>query len=83
MSFDTTRITSRDWSTYPILRFQNLPDHIEVHVINRPGQPFLGTGETAQGPTAAAVANALADAAGSRLRELPLSQRRVKAALPP
>lgn len=83
VSFDTTRITSRDWSTYPILRFQNLPDHIEVHVINRPGQPFLGTGETAQGPTAAAVANALADAAGTRLRELPFTPRRVKAALSP
>lgn len=83
VSFDTTRITSRDWSTYPILRFRNVPDRIEVHVINRLGQPFLGTGETAQGPTAAAVANALADATGTRLRELPLSERRVKAALPP
>ena len=43
--------------------------------------PFLGTGEAAQGPTAAAIANALADAAKVRIRELPLSQERVKAAI--
>ena len=50
--FDTTRITSRDWSTYPILRFSTVPDGIDVHVIDRPGKPFLGTGEAAQGPAA-------------------------------
>jgi hypothetical protein len=52
-----------------------------VHVIDRPGQPFLGTGEAAQGPAAAAIANALADAAGVRLEELPLTAERVKAAI--
>jgi len=52
----------------------------EVRVIDRPGQPFLGTGEAAQGPTAAAIANAVADATGARLRELPLTPDRVKAA---
>jgi CO/xanthine dehydrogenase Mo-binding subunit len=81
VGFDETRITSRDWSTYPILRFADLPETIEVHLIDRPGQPFLGTGESAQGPTAAAIANALANATGVRLRELPLSPRRVKAAI--
>src|SRR5689334_21385905 len=60
-------ITSRDWSSYPILRFSAVPDSVEVDVIDRPGQPFLGTGEAAQGPTAAAIANALADAAGVRV----------------
>ena len=45
----------------------------EVRVIDRPGQPFLGTGEAAQGPTTAAIANAVADATGARLRELPLT----------
>jgi CO/xanthine dehydrogenase Mo-binding subunit len=81
VTFDQTRITSLDWATYPILRFQNVPDSVEVHVINRPGQPFLGTGEAAQGPMAAALANAIADAAGVRIRELPMTSRRVKAAI--
>jgi CO/xanthine dehydrogenase Mo-binding subunit len=81
VSFDGTRITSADWSSYPMLRFPELPDNVEVHVIDRPGQPFLGTGEAAQGPTAAALANALADATGARLRELPFTRGRVKAAI--
>ena len=81
VSFDNTRITSTDWSTYPILRFPNVPDSIDVHVISRPGQPFLGTGEAAQGPTAAALANAVADAMGVRIRELPFTPERVKAAI--
>jgi CO/xanthine dehydrogenase Mo-binding subunit len=54
---------------------------MEVHLIDRPGQPFLGTGESAQGPTAAAIANALADATGVRMRELPFTRRRIKAAI--
>jgi len=53
VSFDETRITSTDWSTYPILRFNAVPESIEVHVIDRPGQPFLGSGEAGQGPAAA------------------------------
>ena len=81
VSFDTTRITSADWSTYPIIRFSNVPESVEVHVISRPGQPFLGTGEAAQGPTAAAVANAVADATGMRIRELPLNRTRVRTAI--
>ena len=48
--FDTTRIQSRDWSSYPILRFGNLFHSVDVHVIDRPGQPFLGTGEGEPGP---------------------------------
>jgi nicotinate dehydrogenase subunit B len=83
VTFDNTRITSVDWASYPILRFPNLPDSVEVHVIDRPGQPFLGTGEAAQGPTAAALANAVADATGVRIRELPFTRRRVKAAIGP
>jgi xanthine dehydrogenase molybdopterin-binding subunit B len=81
VTFDRTRITSRDWSSYPILRFSAVPSAVEVHVIDRPGQPFLGTGEAAQGPTASAIANALADAADVRVRELPLTAERVKAAI--
>jgi CO/xanthine dehydrogenase Mo-binding subunit len=81
VSFDRKRITARDWSTYPILRFSAVPAAVEVHVIDRPGQPFLGTGEATQGPTAAAIANAVADATGTRIRELPLTPARIKAAI--
>jgi nicotinate dehydrogenase subunit B len=81
VSFDDTRITSIDWSTYPILRFDAVPDRIDVQVIDRPGQPFLGSGETAQGPAGAALANAIADATGKRFRDLPLTRHRIKAAI--
>jgi len=81
VTFDETRVTSRDWGTYPILRFSHVPRSVEVHLIDRPGEPFLGMGEVAQGPTSAALANAVADAAGVRIRELPLSRARVKAAI--
>jgi CO/xanthine dehydrogenase Mo-binding subunit len=70
---DGTRRTDYDWSTYPILRFGDAPRTVTVEIINRPGTPFLGTGECAQGPTAAALANALAATTGSRLRSLPLA----------
>ena len=81
VAFDERRITSLDWATYPILRFSGVPDAVEVHVINRPGLPFLGCGEAGQGPTAAAIANAIADATGQRLRDLPLTRERIKAAI--
>ena len=81
MAFDATRIESRDFASYPILRFTELPDSVEVEVVNRPGTPFLGTGEAAQGPTAGALANAIADATGTRMRDLPFTRSRVKAAL--
>jgi CO/xanthine dehydrogenase Mo-binding subunit len=73
-------ITSRDWDSYPILRFPGSPK-IETLLINRPGMPFLGSGEAAQGPTPAAIANAVFDAVGVRLREIPFTPERVKAAL--
>jgi hypothetical protein len=54
---------------------------VMVHIINRPGQPFLGAGETGQGPAAGAVANAVADTVGKRLRDLPLSRERIRKAI--
>jgi len=81
VAFDDTRITSRDWSSYPIMRFASVPKSIDIHIIDRPGTPFLGTGEATQGPAAAALANALANATGARIRELPLTSKRVKAAI--
>ena len=81
VTFDGTRVTSRDWGGYPILRFPQAPGSIEVHLIDRLGEPFLGTGEAAQGPAAAAIANAIADAVGVRLREIPFTPERVREAL--
>jgi nicotinate dehydrogenase subunit B len=81
VTFDRRHITSADWSGYPIMRYPAVLSSVEVHIINRPGQPFLGAGEAGQGPTAAAVANAVKNATGARLRDMPLSQARIKAAI--
>jgi len=81
VTFDESRITSVDWQTYPILRFDAVPEKIEVHIINQPGKPFLGSGETGQGPAAASLANAIANATGKRLRNLPLTRKRIKDAI--
>ena len=78
--FDRTRITSTSWETYPILRFSEAPD-VDVEVIARPDEPALGAGEVAQGPTAAAIGNAVFDAIGVRVRHLPLTPERVIAAI--
>jgi nicotinate dehydrogenase subunit B len=80
VNFDRERILSRDWQSYPILTFPEVPE-VEVALIDRPGEPWLGAGEAASGPTAAAIANAVAHATGARIRDLPLTPERVKAAL--
>lgn len=72
--FDTDGVRTYDWSTYPIMRFADVPFEVEVHLIDRPGAKFLGAGEAAQGPTSAAVANAIFNATGRRLRDLPLAE---------
>jgi len=72
VSFDARRIRSRDWATYPILRFDGVPASVEVEIIDRPGMPWLGSGECGQGPAAAAIANAIARASGARRRNVPL-----------
>ncbi len=76
VKYDAEAIQSYDWDTYPILRFSDVPD-TEVIVIDRPEQEPLGAGEAAQGPTAAAIANAIFFATGSRLRELPLTADKI------
>lgn len=81
VSLEPTRRTSFDWGSYPILRFLDVPESIDVHVMDRRGLPFLGAGETAQGPASAALANALADATGVRLHDMPLTPEVVKAAI--
>jgi CO/xanthine dehydrogenase Mo-binding subunit len=77
VSFDRTRVKTRSWADYPILRFEEVPQ-VDVVILNQPGQPFLGVGEGSQGPTAAAIGNAIANATGKRLRDLPFTPERVK-----
>ena len=83
--FDDRNITSADWTSYPVLRFREVPE-VRVHVIDRPDEPPLGAGEVAHGPVAAALANAVHDALGVRVRALPLSAdnllRAIHAAVP-
>ena len=81
VTFDDSKRTSFDWGSYPIMRFSDVPGAVDVHVMKRPGMPFLGAGETAQGPASAALANALADATGVRLRDMPLTPEKVKEAI--
>jgi CO/xanthine dehydrogenase Mo-binding subunit len=71
VDFNQQGIISQDWDTYPILRFSGAPE-IEVVLLNRPNHPFLGSGEATQGPTPAAIANAVYDAIGQRIRDLPI-----------
>ena len=72
VQFDTTRILSNTWESYPILRFSEVPA-VEVRVIDRPDHNSLGAGEATHGPVAAAIANALADALGVRVRDMPFT----------
>ena len=71
VTFEGARITSRDWGGYPILRFDEVPE-VDVEILDRPDEPPLGAGETAQGPMAAAIANAVFAATGIRARDLPI-----------
>ena len=74
--FDRTRITSVTWDSYPILRFTEVPE-VAVRIVAAPGEPEAGAGELAQGPVAGAIGNAVADAVGVRVRDLPLTTEQV------
>lgn len=78
--FDRTRITSDTWETYPILRFSEVPA-VEVEIIARPEEKTLGAGEAAHGPVAGAIANAVFDALGVRVRDLPITRERIVASM--
>jgi len=80
VKFDEYRIQSVDWDTYPILKFSEVPE-VEIVLINRPDEPALGAGEPSMVTTSAAVANAIFDATGVRLRQIPFTPERVRAAL--
>jgi len=79
VGYDAFGITTRDWESYPILRFDNVPA-VETVLIERPGEPFLGVGEATTGPTAGAIANAIYDATGLRLRRTPFDADAIRAA---
>ncbi len=78
--FDRNGITSRDWASYPIMTMPDVPK-VETVLLNRPADRPLGAGEASQGPAVAAIANAFAAATGRRIRDLPFTPERVKAAL--
>jgi nicotinate dehydrogenase subunit B len=80
LKVDRSGIQTKSWLDYPILRFSEVPT-VEVEVIQRPTEDSLGVGEGAQGPTAAAIANAFAAATGRRLRDIPFTPERVRAVL--
>ena len=77
VKFDEKGIVSRDWESYPILTFAEVPE-IETVLIDHQDWPFLGSGEATQGPTAAAIGNAIFDSVGLRLRRIPFTQDRVR-----
>jgi CO/xanthine dehydrogenase Mo-binding subunit len=73
------RVGAVSWEDYPILKFSEVPP-VEIHLLGNQF-PSLGAGEAAQGPTAAAIANALFDALGVRVRDLPLTPERIVKAM--
>ncbi len=80
VAFDRARVTSTDWSSYPILTFPEAPT-IEIDLVSRPELPPFGAGEASTTPVPGALANAIFDATGARMRTAPITAERVKAAL--
>ncbi len=80
VAFDRSRVTSIDWTSYPILRFPDAPE-ILIDIVDRPQDPPLGAGEASATPVPAALANAVFDAVGVRLTTVPFTQERVRAAM--
>jgi CO/xanthine dehydrogenase Mo-binding subunit len=74
--YDQGGIVSKDWTSFPIIRMLDAPE-VEVHLIDRPDTSPMGAGEAAMGPVAAAIANAIFDATGSRIRHLPLKAEKI------
>ena len=80
VKFDRAMVTSLDWRLYPILRFPEIPE-VVIELINHPDQPTLGAGEPTNSAIPAAIANAIFNATGARLRTVPFTPERVKAEL--
>jgi len=81
VTFDRSNVTSVDWVTYPVARASDVPEHIKIVLMDRPDVPSSGAGEPSSRAVAAAIANAIFDATGARVRQAPLTEARVKAAL--
>ncbi|MBV9557547.1 MAG: xanthine dehydrogenase family protein molybdopterin-binding subunit [Pseudolabrys sp.] len=81
VAFDGKNVTSVDWITYPILDITETPGSVETVLLNYPDSPPSGAGEPSIRPVAAAIANAIFDATGVRIRRVPFSPEKVKAAL--
>jgi CO/xanthine dehydrogenase Mo-binding subunit len=81
VTFDKAMVTSLDWTSYPILDLADAPDAIDIVLINRLEVPPSGAGESSIRPVAAALANAIFDATGVRVRRAPLTPERVKTAI--
>jgi nicotinate dehydrogenase subunit B len=77
VKFDRSRVTSVDWASYPVIRFPDIPP-IEVALIDRPDQPLMGAGEASLAPVGGALANAIFDATGKRLRTVPFTPAQLK-----
>jgi len=80
VTYDRQKVTSLDWGSYPILTFPDVPQ-IKIDLIDRPNEPTWGAGEASAAPVAGALANAVFDATGVRLRQVPFTMQRVKAAM--
>jgi nicotinate dehydrogenase subunit B len=78
--FDSTGQKNLDWDSYPVARFEHVPD-VEIVLINRPEMPALGGGEPSIVPITAAIANAIFDATGTRMRRAPFTPQRVLSAI--
>ena len=79
LAFDRNKVTSVDWNTYQIARASDIPE-VDIILLNHPENPPTGAGEPASGPTTAAIANAIFDATGVRVRRVPLTPTRIKEA---
>ena len=81
VAFDRDRVLSVDWASYPVLEIQDAPERIDIVLINRPDVASSGAGEPSTRTVPAAIANAIFDATGVRLRRVPITPERVRAAL--
>jgi len=79
VTFDREAVTSDDWERYPILRFDEVPE-VATELVETPDTPSVGAGEATQGPTAGAIANAVFAATELRIRDLPITAERLRAA---
>jgi len=77
VNFDSAGVKNLNWNTYPIIKFSDVPD-VDIVLINRPELPPMGAGEASTTATAAAIGNAIFDAVGVRLRQVPFTPERLR-----